>query len=85
MIATQEGGIADFLFDEKLNPDKGTTGWAVPINSPRAIKVAVEDILTRPDKVSEVVTRAMTMAITGYDWDIIADRMEREVFAPLWK
>ena len=85
VIATQEGGIADFLFDEKLNPDKGTTGWAVPINSPRAIKVAVEDILTRPDKVSEVVTRAMTMAITGYDWDIIAARMEREVFNPLWK
>src|SRR3989344_2385799 len=29
VIATQEGGIAEFLFDEKRNPDKPITGFAV--------------------------------------------------------
>ncbi|MEK7126136.1 MAG: glycosyltransferase, partial [Patescibacteria group bacterium] len=28
IIATQEGGIADFIFDAKRNPDKEATGWA---------------------------------------------------------
>lgn len=81
VIATQEGGIADFLFDEKRNPQAPTTGWAVDPDSPEQIAVAVRDILARPEKVTEVTTTARQMAIDKYDWDLIARRMREEVFA----
>jgi glycosyltransferase involved in cell wall biosynthesis len=84
VIATQEGGIADFLFDEKRNPDKPTTGWAVDANSPESIKMAVEDILSRPEKVASVLGTAKQLAIEKYDWNLIAKRMNEEVFMPLF-
>ncbi len=85
VIATQEGGIADFLFDEKRNPEQGTTGWAVDANAPEQIAAAVRDIIGRPEKVSEVLARAKAMAIAKYDWDLIAMRMKTEVFDELHK
>ena len=84
VIATQEGGIADFLFDEKRNPDVAPTGWAVDANAPEQIKTAVEDIVTHPEKVAQVVATAKALAIEKYDWDLIAKRMEQEVFQPLF-
>lgn len=80
VIATQEGGIADFLFDTKRNPDKETTGWAVDANSPEQIAEAVKDIMSNPQKVAEVTAIAKAMAIEKYDWDLVATRMENEVF-----
>ena len=84
VIATQEGGIADFLFDAKRNPDTPTTGWAVDANSPEQIKQAVEDILSNPDSVNAVLATAKQMAVEKYDWNLIADRMDKEVFQPLY-
>lgn len=84
VIATQEGGIADFLFDEKRNPDKPTTGWAVDKNSPEQIKDAVEDIMSNSEKVAVVLSTAKAMAIEKYDWNLIAERMDKEVFQPLF-
>jgi len=84
VIATQEGGIADFLFDEKRNPDKASTGWAVDADSPEQIAAVVGEIINRPEKVAEVTTRAKAMAIEKYDWDLIASRMKNEVFDNLW-
>lgn len=84
VIATQEGGISDFLFDERQNPDKETTGWAVDSNSPEQIKVAVEDIINNPTKVCNVLARAKTMVIENYDWDLIAKRMDKEVFSQMF-
>lgn len=83
VIATQEGGIADFLFDAKRNRDQGTTGWAVDANAPNQIKAAVLDILEHAEHTLGVVARAKTMAIEKYDWDIIAENMQKEVFEPL--
>lgn len=84
VIATQEGGIADFLFDAKRNPETGTTGWAVNANSLEQIKDAVLDILEHPDHTRSVVARAKAMAIEKYDWDLIATKMDKEVFSPLF-
>lgn len=84
VIATQEGGIADFLFDELRNPEKGTTGWAVDADSPEQIKSAVENIMNRPDKVEKVLDRAKKMAIEEYDWNLIAERMDQKVFRQLF-
>lgn len=80
VIATQEGGIADFLFDEKANPDKPITGWAVKKDSPDQIVVAIQDIMSRPEKVRAVVTTAKKMVEEKYDWDVVARDMRKKVF-----
>ena len=76
VIATQEGGIADFLFDAKRNPNKETTGWAVDKNSPEQIAEAVKDILAHPKQVARVKETAKKMAIEKYDWNLIANKMK---------
>ncbi|MDP1707449.1 MAG: glycosyltransferase family 4 protein [bacterium] len=81
IIATQEGGIADFLFDAKRNPDKPTTGWAVDVDSPEQIADAVQDILANPEKAEKVVATARQFAIENFDWNIIAKNMRERVFA----
>jgi glycosyltransferase involved in cell wall biosynthesis len=76
VIATQEGGIADFLYDAKRNPEEETTGWAVDKDSPKQIAEAVKDIIAHPEVVSKVVTTAKNMVIERYDWDLIATSMK---------
>jgi len=77
VIATQEGGIADFLYDSKRNPDKETTGWAVDKDSPEQIAEAVKDILAHPDEVARVVATAKKMVVEKYDWNLIAAQMKK--------
>lgn len=77
VIATQEGGIADFLFDAKRNPEKAQTGWAVPKDNPQAIAEAVEAILAHPEQVARVIDTARQLAVTKYDWNLIAGNMRR--------
>lgn len=76
VIATQEGGIADFLFDAKRNPDKETTGWAVDKDSPEQIALAVREILSNPEQVARVKATARALAFEKYDWDLIAVKMK---------
>ncbi|MEK7567312.1 MAG: glycosyltransferase family 4 protein [Patescibacteria group bacterium] len=80
VIATQEGGIADFLFDKRRNPDRETTGWAVDKDSPEQIAEAVKNIISNTGKVSKVVANAKKMAIEKYDWNIIVKNMKERVF-----
>ena len=80
VIATQEGGIADFLFDETLDPEKETTGWAVRKDTPEDIVKAVEDILARPEKVTKVRKTALAMVRERYNWEHVAAAM-RGLFA----
>lgn len=75
VIATQEGGIADFLFDAKRNPGKETTGWAVDRDSPEQIAEAVKEILANPNQVARVTATAKKLVSEHYDWDLIAGRM----------
>jgi len=83
VIATQEGGIADFLFDEKRNPDKPTTGWAVDKDSSEQIAGAVKDVIDNPEKVEHVKRNAKALAFEKYDWDTIATDMRQKVFGKL--
>ncbi len=85
VIATQEGGIADFLFDAKRNPGQQTTGWAVDKDAPEQIAEAVLDILAHPTEVSAVLENAHMLAVTKYDWNLIAKDMKEKVFIPLLK
>ena len=80
VIATQVGGIADFLFDALRNPGKGTTGWAVDPESPRQIAEAVKDILAHPERVKLVTERARKRVEEEYDWDLVAQKMKEKIF-----
>lgn len=80
VVATQVGGIADFLFDAKRNPEKGTTGWAVDPDSPEQIAEAVRDILAHPEEVTLVTKRAREMVLKEYDWDLVAKKMHEQIF-----
>ncbi|MCI0532806.1 glycosyltransferase family 4 protein [bacterium] len=80
VIATQEGGIADFLFDPEKNPDKPPTGRAVDANSPEAIARAIELVLTDKETTRNMVENARTLVFTAYDWNTIAEDMREKVF-----
>lgn len=82
VIATQEGGIADFLFDAKRNQDKEPTGWAVDKDAPEQIAAAVTDILAHPEQVARTVAHAREMVRERYGWDLIAKDM-RALFRKL--
>ncbi len=85
VIATQEGGIADFLFDAKRNPDKSTTGWAVDKDSPEQVVFAVKDILSNPEDTKKVVENAQKLVKDRYDWNYITGEMRERVFVKLLK
>ena len=85
VIATQEGGIADFLFDAKRNPDAPTTGWAVDKDSPEQIATAIEDIVAHPELVGRVTENAARMVQEKYDWDTVAEQMRKVLQGALGK
>ncbi|MBT4277471.1 glycosyltransferase [Candidatus Falkowbacteria bacterium] len=76
VIATQEGGIADFLFDSEKNPNKKSTGWAVNKRDPKGIAQAIKKILDNQEQTKKTVENAKKMAFEKYDWNIIAKDME---------
>jgi len=82
VIATQEGGIADFLFDAKKNPDKPSTGFAVDRDDPEQIANAVKEIMTNPDKVQHARQTAFALVREKYDWDIVA-KQTRALFGTI--
>ncbi len=84
IIATQEGGLADFIFDAKRNPDKETTAWVVDKNSPEQIALAVKDILANTAQVKKVTDTAYKLVSTAYNWDFIARDMREKVFGRLF-
>lgn len=75
VLATQEGGIADFLFDAKRNPDREATGWAVDRDSPAQIAGAIEDMLAHPDRMRSAAANAKKLVLEKYDWDLVAGKM----------
>lgn len=83
VIATQEGGIADFLYDQVRNPEEHTTGWAVDRDNPKQITDAVKDVLAHPEKVARVKAAALAMVKDRYDWDEVGARM-RELFSRMF-
>lgn len=80
VIATQEGGIRDFLFDSVRNPDQAPTGWAVDADQPEHIAAAVRVIIADQEKAQIAVKNAQAMVRERYDWETISERMRRESF-----
>ena len=83
VIATQEGGIADFLFDPDRNSNKKPTGLAVNPHDPEGIVRQVKRFLEDKKLRDEIVKNAHELAFAKYDWDKIAGDMKEKVFLPL--
>jgi glycosyltransferase involved in cell wall biosynthesis len=81
IIATQEGGLADFIFDAKRNPDKETTAWVVDKDSPEQIKDAILVIIAHPEQVKNVTNICYKLITEVYNWDFISKHMRERVFA----
>ncbi len=77
VIATPVGGITDFLID-------GETGWFAVVDNPSSIVNAYERIYSSVENTSAVITKAKKVALDRYNWNLIAKRMENEVFKPLF-
>lgn len=81
LIATQVGGMADYVFDEKHNPDKQPTAWVVDPDAPDQIVHKVEEVLANPEKAKAISAYARKMVEEKYDWDLIAKDMRTRVFS----
>jgi len=79
IIATQVGGISDFLFDPEKDAGTEPTGRAVERKDVPSIVRAVR--LYEEDKeMTERIRRNARRAAESYDWNLIAARMKTEVF-----
>ncbi|HEY8309018.1 MAG TPA: glycosyltransferase [Gemmatimonadaceae bacterium] len=85
VVATQVGGIRDFLFDQERNPDRAPTGFAVDVDSPEQVAAAVKEILRNEELVLQVVDNAAALVRARYDWDRIAAHMRERVFGRVLK
>lgn len=80
VIATQEGGISDFLFDPELNKDHKPTGRAVKPRDPKGIAEQVMNYLNDTETTLEIIKNARDLVFEKYDWNIIAKDMKEKVF-----
>lgn len=83
VVATREGGLAEFVRDETHTPGMAQTAWVVEKDSPEQIAEAVLDILSNPQKVATVTATARALVLQEYDWDMVAKSMREKVFAPV--
>lgn len=83
VIATEVGGIPDFLFDPERNPDKPSTGIFCEVRNPESIARAVSRYIGDPALAARVVLNAKKLAEEKYDWNMIARDMKEKIFGPL--
>ena len=84
VVATQEGGLAEFVFDRAHNPNEIPTAWVVPKDDPKAVADAVLDIISHPDEVATITNHAREMVLARFDWKMIVEDMRTKVFARLF-
>ncbi len=80
LVATQVGGMADYVFDTEHNPDKEQTAWVVDPDTPEQIAQQVLHILAHPEEVRKVSCSARIIVEKKYNWDVIAKEMRERVF-----
>ncbi|MDO8590812.1 MAG: glycosyltransferase family 4 protein [bacterium] len=74
VIATPVGGIVDFLKD-------GETGLFCEVGNPKSIAQKVEKLIKDVESRNYIVEKASRMVKEKYDWNLVAERMKKEVFA----
>jgi glycosyltransferase involved in cell wall biosynthesis len=76
VIATTEGGLSDFIFDLK-------TAYECKKDNPESIVLAVKRVLSDEERKEKILNTAFEMVAEKYDWNLIAKRMQEEVFAKI--
>lgn len=84
VVATQEGGIIDFLFDPEKNPDKEPTGLFAKTGDPEDTARNLKRFLDDEELRKKCVANAKALVIKEYDWNLIAKKMREKVFAALF-
>lgn len=83
VIATREGGLSDFIFEDKQKQ----TAWVCEKDNPDSIVNAVKRIENMKGsnlkEYSKILEDSFEMVKEKYDWEIIAKRMEDEVFSKI--
>lgn len=82
-ITTAVDGLAEYSFATAAQNPYGRTAWVVPVDDAKAIANAVQDIIAHPEEAKRVADNARTMVAEVYNWDIIAKRMQTEIFNQL--
>jgi glycosyltransferase involved in cell wall biosynthesis len=76
VIATEVGGIPDFLFDPEKNPGFKPTGLFCNVNDPKSIAEKIKLFLENNELKAEIISNAMDLVRTKYDWAGICKEME---------
>ena len=84
VIATQEGGISDFLFDPEINKDKESTGLAVKVRDPKGIARQTVRLMSDGDLRLRLIKNGLSLVREKYDWDNISKNMKENVFDRLF-
>src|SRR3989344_3281278 len=84
VVATQVGGIVDFLFDPDLNREKKPTGLFAEVRSPESLARQGKGLLDDDGLRSEICSNAEELVSLTYERDTIARRMKTDVFAKLF-
>jgi glycosyltransferase involved in cell wall biosynthesis len=79
VIATPVGGIPDFLFDPGENPGKPSTGIFVKPEDSISIVDAVKKISGDRELRNSLIKNGVELVREGYDWNLVARRMKKEV------
>lgn len=80
VIATDVGGIPDFLFDPDKDHDMPPTGLFVPVHNPRLIAFQVQRLMNDRVLRDKITINAKRMVLEKYDWDLIAREIKSKVF-----
>ena len=83
VVATNVGGIIDFVKDPNTVGMENATGLLVPPEKPQLAAKAITRIL-EDDKVRNYLKENGKKIAKEYDWNIIAPRMQA-IFEELWK
>ncbi len=77
IIATNVGGIPDFLTDRE-------TGLFCAVHNPKDIAEQVQTLLRDPALRASITANAQNLVTEKYDWNFLAQRTKDEVFSKLF-
>ncbi|GIW68431.1 MAG: hypothetical protein KatS3mg099_379 [Candidatus Parcubacteria bacterium] len=83
VVATQVGGLADFVFDEKRDPNKTPTAWVVDPDDPEGAAAAVRAVMEQPEKARAIAENARKFVEEHFRWDAVAKRVRAQVLEPV--
>lgn len=79
VVATQVGGIQDFLIDPSQN-GRNATGLVVEVHNPEDIAEKVLRLMKDNRLYERLIKNASKLVQKKYDWNLITEQMRKQVF-----